>query len=104
MASEYTILINGSRYGGKIVVRAIDAIIAGLYDERDETITMPAHYDIARLLPYKLRKAFDRTGGHFWIDAASRIDSNGRIKGNCPHLSLYSAKGKYLATLYAIAN
>lgn len=104
MASEYTILINGTRYGGKIIVRAIDAIITGLYDERDNTITMPAHYDIEKLLPYKLRKAFDRTGGHFWFDDASRINSNGRTVGNCPHLPLYGARGKYLATLYAIAN
>lgn len=104
MASEYTILINGERYGGKVVVRAIDAEITGLYDERDKTITRPADYDIEKLLPYKLRKAFARSTGRFWFDDASRIDSNGRTVGNCPHLSLYGARGKYLATLYAIAN
>lgn len=105
MASEYTICVNGARYGCKFTVRAVSAEIAGLYDERDGTINRPCDVDIVQLMPKRLRKAFDRSSKRFWHDARARIDASGRlVGGNCPYLELTDYRGRYLATLYAIPN
>ena len=102
MASEYTVLIGGEN-GGKITVRAVTADTVGLYDERDETITRPCNVDLAALLPYRMRKAFNRSSGRFWYDKTARITRDGRTTAT-PYLALHYATGAHMATLYAIAN
>lgn len=101
MASEYTILIGGPN-GGKLIARAVNADIVGLYDERDGTITRPCGVDIGELLPYRYRKAFKRSSGRFWHDATARITADGKTTVP-PYLTLYYATGAHMATLYAIA-
>ena len=103
MASEYTILINGPS-GCKFTVRATSAIVAGLYDMRDKTFTKPDATDIAQLIPYRWRKAFNRAGlNPFWFEDSAHINEQGRVVcGGLPYTKLYNSRGKYMVTLTAI--
>ena len=100
MASEYTIIGHNMH---KFTVQAIDAEITGLYDSRDGTITRPCTVDISQLIPWRYRRAFNRTNGRFWYNEAARIGLDGVTTEQLPYLPLYDARGKHMTTLYAIA-
>lgn len=78
---------------GKPSVRAKEQGLIGHY--RDKKPYAPDPEAVREALPYRYRKAFDRSGGQFGFYA----DPPGK-EGPCT-LTLRNARGGYLNTLYA---
>lgn len=73
-------------------VKAVPAALAGHLCKVTLECVKPDVASVRQCLPRYYRAAFDRQGGAFWYDNAGK---------GMPYLTLYSARGKYLNTLYA---
>jgi hypothetical protein len=85
---KYAILWSNGR---ALDIPAVKAVSAGHW--RDGELITPSRPDVRAALPYRWRKAFDRSGS-FWFDACDNSAS--------AFLALRSARGRHLATLYAL--
>lgn len=79
---------------GTPVVHAIPTpgMVGDLNRETGELV-IPDPEAVREALPYRWRKAFDRSGGRFWHDNAGNAAA---------HLSLKDRKGFHLVTLRAV--
>jgi hypothetical protein len=70
--------------------------LGGIWDSEARLVCVPSNPDIRDGLPYRWRKAFDRSGGTFWFP------KSGKAWPAAPYCILRNARGGWLATLYAI--
>jgi hypothetical protein len=85
-------------------VRGVESATGtGVYHPIQKRSFVPDMAAVRECLPHYWRKAFDRSGGQFWMDSRGRFaaDEHRRYTGNVPYLRLNDSRGKYLATIYA---
>lgn len=85
----------------KFNVPSVRAVIAGVWSDPDKDILRPDRIALLDAIPARFRKALSRAGEMFWY--SDSVSWNGtRMTGQTPYCTLYDARGKWLATIYAI--
>lgn len=83
-----------SGQNAKFFVPAKRATLHGYWNEAERESYIPTAAAVRAGLPYRWRKAFDRSGGNFWFPQNKR--------DGAPFLTLRDYRGVYLTTVYAI--
>ena len=94
-------IANGKGDCPKLTVPSVESFGAGYWNKEQDRLLAPCTVSIAQLLPYRYRKAFNRGAQTFWF---AREHGGGRWEHgvSMPYCTLYNARDKFLATLYAI--
>ena len=93
---EFVIHYGANDSAAKFRVPAKPGVIAGIWDSEAREIYVPELSAVRAGLPYRWRKAFDRSGGTFWFP------KSGKAWPAAPYCTLRNARGRHLVTLYAI--
>jgi len=93
---EFVIHYGANDSAAKFRVPAVPGHLAGIWDSEARLVCVPSNPAVRAGLPYRWRKAFDRSGGTFWFP------KSGKAWPAAPYCTLRNARGRHLATLYAI--
>lgn len=94
MTMLYSVHLSRNTQGAtKASVHAVQADLAGHLSEETGELIKPDPQAVSDALPWYYRKAFERAGRSFWYY------TDGRGPATCV---LYSTRGHYLNTIYAI--